>query len=272
MGKLYVIVILLGMLLHAATVSRAAENYMSDRELTKKIASILLANPELVMDVLRQHSEEVLEIAQIGSNLRRKHNLEIQWKKDAAENKSVKIDGRPVLGSKDAKVRIVAFSDFTCHYCMQASQTLKNVMDKYGNDVCLIFKHLPMDEKGPGGKASEYFIAISQQDEAKAWEFYQHMFANRDKLMAEGEDFLKKTSQDLNVDMKKLQKDLQGKKIRETMKEDEADAKKLGVEGTPYFLVNNLVVRGALPRDLFDSAVDMALKNGKAAGPDNSHD
>ena len=41
------------------------------------------------------------------------------------------------------------------------------------------------------------------------------------------------------------------------------DAQKLGIEGTPYFLVNNLVVRGALPLDLFKSAIDMALKNSK---------
>ena len=42
--------------------------------------------------------------------------------------------------------------------------------------------------------------------------------------------------------------------------EDQQDAQKLGVEGTPYFLVNNMVVRGALPLDLFKGAVDMALK------------
>ena len=37
----------------------------------------------------------------------------------------------------------------------------------------------------------------------------------------------------------------------------------LAVEGTPYFLVNNLVVRGALPQDLFKSAIEMALSNSK---------
>ena len=41
---------------------------------------------------------------------------------------------------------------------------------------------------------------------------------------------------------------------------NQQDAQKLGVEGTPYFLVNNMVVRGALPLDLFKGAVDMALK------------
>lgn len=243
---------------------QAAESFQSDIALNKKISQILQDNPELIMDVLRKHSEEVLEIAQMGSNLRRKHNLELQWKKDLTEKKEVRIEGRPVLGNRNAPVRIVAFSDFTCHYCMQASQTIKDIMRKYGDKVSYVFKHLPMDEKGVGGKASEYFIAIAQQDEAKAWQFYDELYANRDRLLAGGEDYLKKTCKDMGLDMKSLQKDLQGKKVREIMKEDEEDAKKLGVEGTPYFLVNNLIVRGAMPKDLFDGAIDTALKNRSA--------
>jgi predicted DsbA family dithiol-disulfide isomerase len=43
------------------------------------------------------------------------------------------------------------------------------------------------------------------------------------------------------------------------MQEDEEDAKKLNVQGTPYFLVNNLVIRGALQENLFREAVNMAL-------------
>ena len=64
--------------------------------------------------------------------------------------------------------------------------------------------------------------------------------------------------------MKKLGRDVRGKKVSDILAEDQQDAQKLGVEGTPYFLVNNMVVRGALPLDLFKGAVDMALKqNGK---------
>jgi predicted DsbA family dithiol-disulfide isomerase len=35
------------------------------------------------------------------------------------------------------------------------------------------------------------------------------------------------------------------------------------VEGTPYFLVNNLTIRGAVSYDLFNAAVDMALSDVK---------
>ncbi|MDE6733916.1 MAG: thioredoxin domain-containing protein [Desulfovibrio sp.] len=244
--------------------ARAAEQAV-DPALAAALETLLRERPELVLDVLRRNSEAVLDIAQQGSNLRRKHNLELQWRKDMQTPKSVKLEGRPVRGKSDAKVRIVAFSDFTCHFCEQASRNVDALRKAYGDDVSLIFKHLPLDEKGPGGIASAYFIAIAQQDEGKAWEFHDLMFANRDRLLAEGEPFIKESAQKLGVDMKRLGKDVRSKKVTDIMAEDQKEAQKLGVEGTPYYLVNDLVVRGALPLDLFRDAVEMAASGKKNA-------
>jgi len=236
---------------------------ITEENLPQFLEKLFRERPELIMDVLRKQSESVLDIAQQGSNLRRLHSLEAQWAVDMKINKSVKTDGRPVMGSPKAKVRIVAFSDFTCHFCQQASKTVDAILKEYGNDVSLVFKNMPLDEKGPATIASAYFVAVSQQSEEKAWQFYKALFADRDRLIAEGEAFLKKTAEDLHVDMKRLAKDVHSKKVTDIIAEDQQDAQKLGIEGTPYFLVNNLVVRGALPLDLFKSAVDMALKNSK---------
>lgn len=236
---------------------------VTEENLPRLLEKLFRERPELVMDVLRRQSESVLDIAQQGSNLRRQHSLEAQWAQDMKETKSVKTEGRPVMGSPKAKVRIVAFSDFTCHFCQQASKTVDAILQEYGKDVSLVFKNMPLDDKGPANIASAYFVAISQQSEEKAWQFYKALFADRDKLIAEGETFLKKTAEGLNVDMKRLAKDVHSKKVTDIIAEDQQDAQKLGIEGTPYFLVNNLVVRGALPLDLFKSAVDMALKNSR---------
>lgn len=241
----------------------AANAQVTEDNLPQLLQKTLREHPDIVMDVLRRNSEAVLDIAQQGSNLRRQHNLEAQWREDMKTPKKVHLEGRPVLGSPNAKVRIVAFSDFTCHFCQQASHTVDALLKEYGQNVSLIFKNLPLDEKGPGGQAGAYFVAIAQQDENKAWKFYKAMFADRDRLVSEGEDFLKKTAQSLGVDMKRLSRDVRGKKVSDILAEDQQDAQKLGVEGTPYFLVNDLVVRGALPLDLFKGAVDMASKQAK---------
>lgn len=238
----------------------SAANNVTDENLAQYLEKLLLSKPELVLDILRRNSEIVLDIAQQGANLRRKRNLESQWRDDMKVEKKVNLEGRPVLGPANAKVKIVAFSDFTCHFCQQASKTVDAILKEYGNDVNLVFKHLPMDDKGPGGLASAYFVAVAMQNPAKAWTLYKTLFAERDRLTTEGEDFLKKTVQSLGVDMRQVANEVKGKKVAKILAEDQQDAQKLGVEGTPFFLVNNLVIRGALPLDLFREAVETSLK------------
>ncbi len=238
----------------------AGAGAITNENLPQVLEKLFRERPDLVMDVLRNNSESVLEIAQQGSNLRRKRTLEAQWTEDLNIPKNVKVQGRPVLGNENAKVSIIAFTDFTCHYCQQASNTIAAILDEYGKDVNMVFKSLPLDEKGPGALAATYFLAVAQQNEEKAWEFYKKLFANRDTLIADGEKYLKKTTEGLGIDTKRLSRDIHNKKITEMITEDLKDAQDLGIEGTPFFLVNRLVIRGALPLDLFKGAVDIALK------------
>ena len=63
--------------------------------------------------------------------------------------RQVRLDGRPVLGPKDAKNQDeVAFSRFTCHFCEQASKTVDKLLNEFPNEINLTFKHMPLDEKG----------------------------------------------------------------------------------------------------------------------------
>ncbi len=267
LGALVALVVLGGLIACSPCRAEAAPVQITDENLAQMLEKLLQERPDLVMDVLRNNSEAVLDIAQQGSNMRRQRSLEAQWSQEMKTTKSVKLDGRPVLGPKNAKVRIVAFSDFTCHFCQQASGTVSAILKEYGKDVSLVFKNLPLDDKGPASIASKYFLAIAQQSEEKAWKFHDALFAGRDKLVTDGEAFLKTTAQDLGVDMKRLAKDVHSKKVSDIMAEDQQDAQKLGVEGTPYFLVNDLVVRGALPPDLFKKAIDMAKAKAEGTSP-----
>lgn len=258
MKRWFVLAVFLLFCMVPAAVPAAA---VSQADVEAALQKVLEERPDLILEVLRRNSEAVLDIAQQGSNLRRRHNLEAQWREDLKKVKNVRLAGRPILGNPSAKVKVVAFSDFTCHFCEMAAKNIDVLRNEYGNDIALVFKHLPLDGKGPGGLASAYFVAIGFQSESKAWDFYKAMYADRERLLAEGEPFIKRTAQNLDVDMKRLQKDVNGKKVKEILSQDQDDGQKLGVEGTPYFLVNNLVVRGAVPLELFRAAIDMAKKN-----------
>lgn len=238
----------------------AAQN-VTDENMTQMLRQTLKDRPDLVLDVLRQNSEAVLEVAQQGSLLRRKRALEAQWREDIKQPKKVSLEGRPALGSGLAPITIIAFSDFTCPYCEQGAMTVQRLYESYGEKVRYIFKHTPLGKDNIARLASEYFVATSLQSPEKAWKLYNEFFGQRERLLAEGESYMKVCASNAGVNMQKLAADITGKKVKDIIDEDLADAKRLGVEGTPYFLVNNLVVRGALPQELFKDAVDLALQH-----------
>ena len=248
-------------LLFSATAACAANS--AEEEFAVMLRQALQKHPEIVLDILRENSELVLDIAQQGSNVRRKKNLEIQWREDLKQPKSVVTANRPVLGPANAPVTIVAFSDFTCPYCQQGAEVLDRIIQARPQEVKLIFKHMPHGKDSPARLASEYFVAASFQNDRAPWLLYKSFFAEPERLSAEAQNFAAKAAEQAGLDMKKLAADLKNKKIGAIIEEDMAEAKKLNVEGTPYFLVNNLTVRGAVSYDLFNAAVDMALANVK---------
>mgnify|MGYP000163926305 CR=1 FL=1 len=215
MKKLFRPLVLGGVLLLAAglvpvmpaTHARAAT--VTDANLKQMLEDLLREHPEIVLDVLRSHSEDVLDIAQAGANARRKAALEAQWHKEVKNTpqKQISLAGRPVKGNAAAPVRIVAFSDFTCHYCQQATRVLDEVMKKYGKNVSLVYKHMPLDEQGPGMLAARYFVAVAAQSESKAWKFYDAMYADRDRLLLEGQKFVDEVCDRLGLDKARLKKD-----------------------------------------------------------------
>ena len=58
----------------------------------------------------------------------------------------------------------------------------------------------------------------------------------------------------------RLAADVKRKDVRAEVDADIAEGQRIGVQGTPYFLINNLVARGALSSDLFKEAINMALQ------------
>lgn len=94
--------------------------------------------------------------------------------------------------------------------------------------------------------------------EGKAWEFYDKMFGNREKLLGGGESYIREVTGELGLDYGKLSREIKGGKVKEVMREDGEEGERLGVEGTPYILINDLVIRGAVPYELMREGLRVA--------------
>jgi len=167
----------------------------------------------------------------------------------------VKARGLNVAGSDNATVTILEYSDFQCPFCGQAEPTIKQILDKYPNDVRVIYKHFPLSQIHPySEKAAE--AAECAADQGKFWEMHDIMFANQNNLYTNS---LKQYAKDIGLNTDDFNSCLDSGAMKPRVDNDLRDGGEAGVRGTPAFFVNGRLISGAQPFSVFDSAVKNAL-------------
>jgi len=164
-------------------------------------------------------------------------------------------ENAPSKGPKDAKVTIVAFSDFECPFCARVTPTIEQILNTYGNDVRLVFRHLPLSFHRNAKSAAE--AAMAAHEQGKFWEMHDKLFANQRQLSRENYE---KWAQEIGLDMKKFRAALDSGKFSDYIDRDAADANKVGARGTPAFFINGRLVSGAQPFENFKRVIDEELK------------
>jgi protein-disulfide isomerase len=183
---------------------------------------------------------------------------------------AIPIAGSPVLGKESAPIAVVEFSDFQCPFCDRGGKTVKELQEKYPNDVKVIFKHYPLPFHKQAPDASKAAIAAGEQ--GKFWEMHDWLFENQKQLKAHGSDMKDWTAgyaKELGLDVAKFKKTFDAPATQKTIDDDMALAQKLAVQGTPHFFVNGERVKGAKPLSAFEEIVKRQLgeaKEMKAAG------
>ncbi|MCA9548294.1 MAG: thioredoxin domain-containing protein, partial [Myxococcales bacterium] len=157
-------------------------------------------------------------------------------------------------GGKNAVVTIVEFSDFQCPFCGRVNPTLKQVQDKYGDKVKIVFKHNPLSFHKDAPLASEAALAANAQ--GKFWEMHDMLFNNQRALKRED---LERYAQELGLNMSQFKGDLDSGKFKAQIEADIAEARKHGATGTPSFFINGRKLRGAQPYPAFEKLIDEVM-------------
>ncbi|QSJ15038.1 DsbA family protein [Nostoc sp. UHCC 0702] len=202
-------------------------------------------NPQLeqqVLQILRQHPEAILESVQVYQQQQQQKFKQAQqaFLEDLKNNPQVVIGDSPIFGQAKSKTVLIEFSDFQCPYCAEAHKTLKSLLANHQNDLIVAYKHLPLTaihaEALPAAQAA---WAANQQ--GKFWEYHDALFDNQKQL---GEDLYLDIAKKLNLDLQKFQRD---RLLANTaIGQDIQLAQKLGIAGTPTFVMNSKNFSGAV--------------------------
>ncbi|MBI3032942.1 DsbA family protein [Candidatus Woesearchaeota archaeon] len=165
-----------------------------------------------------------------------------------------------VKGKADAKITMIEWSDFQCPFCGKFySETLPELQKQFidTGQVKLVYKHFPLSFHENAQKAAEASECASEQNKEKFWAMHDKIFENQGALTLVD---LKKYAADLKLDSKKFDECLDTGKYADRVKADMEVGAKVGVSGTPGFLINGIIISGAQPLAAFEELFKAELQ------------
>lgn len=183
------------------------------------------------------------------------------------------VQGLPVQGDPTARVAIVEFTDFQCPFCgMFMSQTYPKILEDYikAGKVKFFFRDFPLSFHGDALLAARAAHCAGEQ--GKFWEMHNSLFANQNAIAKK--DLLDRAPK-LGLDAGLFNQCLSSDRYSNDIDASVQAAEKLGVSGTPTFLIGPLDAdgitvhvkkgfAGAYPFEAFKSALDPLLAAPKA--------
>jgi cyclophilin family peptidyl-prolyl cis-trans isomerase/protein-disulfide isomerase len=154
-------------------------------------------------------------------------------------------EGDWVKGPDDARITVVEYADFQCPYCSVASSSIKTLLEKYPDDVRIIYRHFPLasihDKAILATQGSE---AAGLQGEDYFWMMHDLLYETQSvwSSMSIGDfsSWLIEAAGQLGMNQALFEKDLFSEEIVSFSEVTWTDGQALGIPGTPYIKINAL--------------------------------
>lgn len=160
-----------------------------------------------------------------------------------------------IKGPDDASITIVEYADFQCPYCSIASQSLKDLLEKYPDDVRVVYRHFPL------ASIHDKAILATQAAEAAGWQGADYFWTMHDLLYdtqtawsnLSVDDFglwLIDAAVEIGLDPVQFETDLYSDELKSFGESTWTDGQALGIPGTPFIKINAIYEPQADPSTL----------------------
>ena len=170
-------------------------------------------------------------------------------------------DGHPWIGSVSAPVVITEYSDYLCFQCKKMNFYLREFISRHPGRIKLVHRHFPMDSRfnpivnapfheGAGLMA---LIAIHAAEKGKFWPVNDYLFniaGNHARVDIDG------IAAKLGLNAGQTKKALNDRTVRQNLWLDIKQGLKLGITGTPSYVIEDRVYHGMIPAEVFDRIIN----------------
>jgi len=218
------------------------------------IASFLLGMLVTKVQYLEQNGSPT--VAQAGTAAQQGNQApQVGAKVDVADG------NLPIMGDKNAKVKVIEFADFQCPFCEQWFKTVEpSIISDYvkTGKVQFIWRDYAFL-----GQESTWAAEAARcaNDQGKFWEFHDYLYQHQgqENSGAFNKDKLEGFAADMGLDTASFNSCLDSDKYASQVSTDQADGQKAGVSGTPTIFINGQSIVGAQPYSAFKTVIDQEL-------------
>ena len=181
--------------------------------------------------------------------------------------------GRPVtsedhiIGSANAEVIVVEYSDLECPFCKIFHATMQKVVENTNGGVAWAYRHYPIPQLHEKAfrEAEATECAFEQGGNNAFWKYTERIFEITPSNDGLAEEELENIANYVGLDIAQFTNCLNSGKYSKKVQADIDDGNKVGVRGTPssFILVNRKVadiIPGALPYEAVMQKINSVLR------------
>jgi len=180
----------------------------------------------------------------------------------------------PSIGSADAPVTIVEFSDLQCPHCKAAQPVIDRLIAEVPNSR-LVFQHFPLEPLHPWAfKAAAFAQCVAQRKPRAFWSYIRSVYDSQlDMTAGNATDKLKALAAAAGVDGNEVANCSQTEAAKAAIRTSQELGRSLRVEATPTLFINGRKIgnMSAIPYESLKKLVDFeaseAEKNRTATPP-----
>ena len=192
-------------------------------EIETIIKNYLIKNPKIIKSTL----EDYKKTAEIN-----KKNNAIKLLKDI-EN--------PGIYNENSDITIYEFFDYNCGYCKSVVNTIMDVISE-DKKVDFVFVELPILSQSSYIAAA---AALAAEKQGLYNNFHLLLMKKRGKIT---EDIIFQIAEKTGLNINQLKIDMKSKEIENKLKKNRDVAKLLNLNGTPAFIIGDIIYPGALQK------------------------
>ena len=212
------------------------------QDIKGELRQLLRDEPELVLDVLKEHDQEVLQALRLAEANEEIHAARAKMIYEAEHPLAVKINAStPHAGPLNAPNTLIVYADFMCPFCKEGQTAVDKYIAEAGKDNILF---VPIFF---GSDQTSYLLAMCYEALALQADinselthaFRKRIFAQQDMLQKNPE-VIDRIIKEIGTDIDRLNADMKSAEVKKRMLATYEEIRRLGFDATPGYIINGI--------------------------------